>query len=187
MGYGARKFRPVAGERHRAMVRNALSIYEDAMGRCIGRGRAVEAGDVCKHFERSGGCSRKQLRLVRGVVKARNNEAHFAGGAFGFGRAYKDVHLIADALDAFGLGVKAGEVRDIVAEADGGRWRRGRQRHFQNVWLGRRTWSVVIGLAVFVAAFDAMGPGVDHGTYSALAGLSAGCVVYALFAYFGKR
>ena len=124
MGYGPRKFRPVAGARHRAMVRSALSIYEDGMGRYVGRGRAVQAGHIRDHFEHGRGCSRRQKELARAVARVRNNEAHFAGGAFGFDRARKDVHLVADALDSFGLRSPAAEVRAIVAEAGGSRRRR---------------------------------------------------------------
>ena len=40
------KFAPKAGERHRAMVRSALSIYEESMGRHLGFGHAVEASKI---------------------------------------------------------------------------------------------------------------------------------------------
>lgn len=109
------RFAPKAGERHRAMVRSAVSIYEESMGRHLGFGRAVEISRIRSRLSSSGHCSQKQLRLVDSVVRARNNEAHFEGAAFGFDRAVDDVRLIADALAAFGLTQSSARVREIIA------------------------------------------------------------------------
>ena len=109
------RFAPKAGERHRSMVRSALSIYEEAMGRHLGFGRAVEASRIRSRLSSRGLGSDKQIRLVNSVVRARNNEAHFEGSAFSFDRAVDDVRLIADALDSFGLTQSSDRVRGIIA------------------------------------------------------------------------
>ena len=114
------KFNPKAGDRHRAMVNTALSIYSEAMGQRLGYGRAIEPSEVRSHFQNRS-CTRHQRKHIHRVVDIRNNSAHFPSQAFGFDVAIKHVHEIAEALEAFGLNGESNRVRRIVSEAEGQR------------------------------------------------------------------
>ena len=173
------KFAPKAGERHRAMVRSALSIYEESMGHYLGFGRAAEASEIESLARSKRRCNREQLRLVSSVVVIRNNESHFPGPAFGFGRAVDDVRSIANALDSFELTQSSARVRAIISE-ERGRSAPGRRystpRGVSPGWLG-----VLSGVAVFFALYLALnGVGVqqDAGTWSLVPALLVGVLVW---------
>ena len=166
------KFAPKAGERHRAMVRSALSIYEESMGHQLGFGNAVEASKIQRLLSSRGRCSRKQLRLVDSVVKARNNVSHFAGPAFGFDRAWDDVLSIADALDSFGLTQSSARVRAIISKERG----RSTPKGVSPGWL-----AVLSGVAVFLPLYlvlNGMGVQQDAGTWSLVPALLIGVLVW---------
>ena len=165
------KFAPKAGERHRAMVRSALSIYEESMGRHLGFGHAVEASKIQSQLKSRGRCNRKQSRLVNSVVDARNNASHFAGPAFGFNRALDDVDSIADALDSFGLTQSSDRVRAIISREHGS----STPREVSPGWL-----AVLSGVAVFLPlylALSGMGVQQNAGTFSLVPAVFIGVLV----------
>ena len=190
------RFTPKAGERHRAMVRSAVSIYEESMGRHLGFGRAVEASKIRSRLSSRGCCSQKQLRLANSVVGARNNEAHFEGSAFSFDRAVDDVRLIADALDSFGLIQSSACVREIISGDLEGKLgfarspsrrnpRRGDLRRRRLGRTSRRSNRLPVSVAIFLVVlivgtlgFDGLGLGTStSGTLGFCAAL-VGSVAY---------
>ena len=166
------RFTPKAGERHRAMVRSALSIYEQSMGDYLGFGRAVEASRVESRLRSRRRCSQRQLRSAKDVVRVRNNESHFAGPAFGFDRALVDVRSIADALDSFGLTESSARVRVIISKES-------ERRAAREVSPGLL--AALSGGGVFLLlylALNEMGVKQDAGSWSLVAALLIGAFVW---------
>ena len=174
------KWVPKAGQRHRAMVRSALDIYEESMGLHLGLGRAIQASVVWDYMLRSNRhFSREQRRSVKSVVFIRNNVSHFEGPAFGFGRAVRDVRSIAQALDSFGLTQSSARVGAIVSEErrqSPPRGIDGTSGRVSPVRLG-----VLTGVAVFFVvwlALNTMGVQQDAGTWSLVPASIAGVLVW---------
>ena len=84
------------------------------MGRALGFSGPIEARHVLALLRQRGWASACVQRAEE-VVRIRNNVRHFAGLAFGRGRAERDVLYIAGSLEFLGDRQMAGRVRGLVS------------------------------------------------------------------------
>ena len=119
---------PIGGNRNRSKVDDAISVYEETMGRQLGFGKAIEASTVHDALKRRAWAKPWSIDRAKGVRKIRNNARHFAGYAFGKQRAESDISYIAKTLEEFGNPQAAAQVRKILAPRRAlhqGKWQRG--------------------------------------------------------------
>ena len=173
------RFSPKGGDRNRAMVRSALSIYEESMGDHLGFRGPAEASEIQGRLRARGSSSRRQLQMAESVVRVRNNLSHFSGAAFGYERALNDVHAIADALGSFGLIQSSARVREIIPGERGPSLpRRGRA---SPQGLSPGLLAVLAGVVVFLPVYLALneiGVQKNAGSWSIVPAALVGFLVY---------